>query len=163
MVKQIVKLNLTIQNPAHYLEIPNKAEIRRWILCALQNKVVNASITVRIVNAQESQILNRRYRKKNTPTNVLSFIYDEIDNQSSNELEGDLVICGEIVTKEAHEQNKSTTAHWAHLIIHGMLHLLGFDHESEKEAKSMESLEILLLAQLGFLNPYVQNLGENHV
>jgi probable rRNA maturation factor len=119
---------------------------------------------VRIVNPQESQTLNARYRKKNNPTNILSFTYDIEDNQQRGPyLEGDLVICAEIVTKEALEQQKPVLAHWAHLIVHGILHLLGLDHESEKEAKCMESLEILLLAQLGFQNPYTQNLGENHV
>ncbi len=163
MLKQIVKLKLTIQNPAHYLDIPNKAEMRRWIICALQDKVNHATITVRVVNPHESQMLNERYRKKNNPTNILSFAYDIEDNQARGQLEGDLVICAEIVAKEALEQQKPIIAHWAHLIVHGILHLIGLDHESEKEAKYMESLEILLLAQLGYRNPYAQNLGENHV
>ncbi|NKB46213.1 MAG: rRNA maturation RNase YbeY [Legionellales bacterium] len=110
-----------------------------------------ADICLRIVTPLESQQLNTVHRHQTKPTNVLSFCYhDDVATQ----LEGDLVLCAQIICHEAQLQQKSLDAHWAHLIIHGILHLAGFDHELEQDAQRMEQQEIKLLAQLGFPNPY---------
>lgn len=111
-------------------------------------------IALRIVSAEESQTLNGQYRQKNRPTNVLSFPGLYQPKQYMTQL-GDLAICASVVTQEALNQKKSPEAHWAHLLLHGTLHLLGFDHETETDAELMESLETQMLASLGFNDPYV--------
>lgn len=111
------------------------------------------SITVRCVESEESQQLNHDYRGKNKPTNVLSFPF-ESPAEFFVPLLGDLVICADVVRIEAQQQNKTVLAHWAHMIVHGCLHLLGYDHINDSEADEMESLEIKILRQLGYNNPY---------
>lgn len=111
------------------------------------------SITVRCVEPEESQQLNYDYRGKNKPTNVLSFPF-ESPADFFVPLLGDLVICADVVKNEAQEQNKTILAHWAHMTVHGCLHLLGYDHINEHEADTMESLEVSIMQQLGFDNPY---------
>lgn len=151
-------MNLTIdlQNTLPDTYCPSLEDIQRWILCALTQanyQPASAEITVRIVDEAESRDLNNTYRSKNQPTNILSFPF-EAPAQISCDLLGDLVICQPIVEKEALEQNKEPINHWAHLLIHGTLHLLGYDHAEDKEAQEMEGLEIKILSQLGVANPY---------
>ncbi|MBK1703045.1 rRNA maturation RNase YbeY [Halochromatium glycolicum] len=121
-----------------------------------------AELTLRIVGEEESTTLNRCYRDRTGATNILSFPFDlppgldALDPQAAalGSLLGDLIICAPVVQREAHEQDKTETAHWAHLVVHGVLHLLGFDHLTEAEASAMEALEIRILGALGFPSPY---------
>ena len=131
---------------------PSEEEFRRWCNLALQDKG-EAELTVRIVDRTEIQMLNDQYRDKPKPTNVLSFPAD-LPEDLDLPLLGDLVICADVVNCEAKEQGKPTADHWAHMVIHGCLHLLGYDHIKESEAEEMESLEIQLLSQLSISNPY---------
>jgi len=133
---------------------PAEADIQHWAEVALQHEQRdNTELTVRIVDEAESAALNSQYRGKDYPTNVLSFTYD-IPAEVEMNLLGDLVICAPVVQREAQEQEKAEQAHWAHMIVHGVLHLLGFDHLNDTEAQNMEQHEIAILAELGFSNPY---------
>jgi probable rRNA maturation factor len=113
-------------------------------------------LSIRLVEPEESQSLNHQYRHKDKPTNVLSFEFEVPEGLSLNLL-GDLVICSDIVSSEAISQNKPLLSHWAHMVIHGCLHLLGFDHINDNEANEMEALEIEILAKLDINNPYICN------
>lgn len=132
---------------------PTSDQFQLWADTALSHLNKDFELTIRVVDNSESQQLNHQYRNKNKPTNVLSFPFEVPEGIELNLL-GDLVICSDIVTSEALQQNKAITDHWAHLVIHGCLHLLGYDHIEEVEAEEMESLEIQLLASLGIDNPY---------
>lgn len=148
-------LDLCLQNASSVTAIPDQAEFERWLKPVLRSHP-GAILTIRIVDDDESAALNLQYRHKNGPTNVLSFpaeLPDEVDLP----LLGDLVICAPLVETEAEAQNKSAEAHWAHLVIHGTLHLLGYDHLEEDEAEEMEALEIELLKSLGYANPYADS------
>lgn len=141
---------LDLQIACQTENIPTKNDFKTWAHAAINEKNKAYEICVRIVDENESQALNFQFRKKNKPTNVLSFSY----GKDALPLLGDLIICADVVTKEAKEQQKTLTAHWAHLTIHGTLHLLGYDHENEHDAEIMEKKETEILAQLGFANPY---------
>ncbi len=133
---------------------PTEADIQRWVEIALKHeRRGNIELTLRIVDETESATLNHQYRDKDYATNVLSFTYD-IPAEVEINLLGDLVICAPVVQREAAEQGKPEQAHWAHMIIHGLLHLLGFDHRNDAEAKKMETHEISILAELEFPDPY---------
>lgn len=135
--------------------VPPTKQLRSWAKSLLEKKINAAEITIRIVSPEEMKILNSTYRHKNKPTNVLSFplsLPDGIEIEAPPI--GDIVICAEVVNQEAVEQNKSPSSHWAHMIVHGLLHLLGFDHETADEAEKMESLEISILETFGISNPY---------
>lgn len=135
--------------------VPKASLLRKWAKEALAKKLNSADMTIRIVDKNEMAHLNATYRHKNKPTNVLSFpltIPSHIP--LSYPLLGDVIICAEIVNLEAQEQHKSSHAHWAHMVIHGVFHLLGFDHKTNREAKIMESLETKTMQTLGFANPY---------
>lgn len=134
-------------------DIPSQDKIQQWLTFILPQFVNEAELTIRIVDEKESQYLNNLYRHKDRPTNVLSFPF-ESPVEMETPLLGDLVICKQIVQKEALEQNKSLESHWAHMIVHGCLHLLGYDHIDDNEAQEMESIEIDIMAALGFANPY---------
>ena len=151
-----MSLELDIQNPEDYTSIPAEVDLMRWAQAAWHENA-DAGVVVRIVNAAESQELNRAYRDKDYPTNVLSFPYDAPPiplEEDETEYLGDLVICLPVVEREAAEQGKTVTQHWAHLLIHGLLHLQGYDHITDAEAEEMEGLETAMLAKLGFPDPY---------
>ena len=134
--------------------VPDGARITAWVDCALKSAQKRAvSITVRIVTRDEMQNLNVRFRGQNSATNVLSFPSDNLESQRTG-VSGDIVVCSVVVQTEAQEQNKAADAHWAHIIIHGVLHLCGYDHITDAVATDMESLEVLILRQLGFPDPY---------
>ena len=136
--------------------IPSIENIERWITAALQSDELNqAEVSVYIVDETESQELNAQYRGKDKPTNVLSFPAD-IPEEVGVPLLGDLVICAPVVAREAQEQGKTLEAHWAHMLVHGTLHLLGYDHVEDDEADVMEALETRLITQLNFPAPYTE-------
>lgn len=132
-------------------DIPAAEDFERWAAAALQQ--AQGELTIRIVDRPESQRLNRDYRGRDKPTNVLSFPFEGPDHLPSDYL-GDLLICAPVVTAEASEQGKSTISHWAHMVIHGMLHLQGYDHQSDVQAEEMERLERQILVRLGYPDPY---------
>jgi probable rRNA maturation factor len=134
---------------------PDKTQIQQWVDAALQYHDKDTEIVVRIVDVHESAQLNKQYRHKPGPTNVLSFPIEVPEGIELNLL-GDLVVCAPVVEREAIEQQKLLTHHWAHIIIHGVLHLLGYDHIKDDEAEVMESLEIKILQTLNISNPYLQ-------
>lgn len=135
--------------------LPSRAQLERWLTAAADHFEFSRppELTVRLVNDGEMRRLNRDYRHKDYATNVLSFPADA-DLPTESQLLGDLVIAADVVQREAAEQGKEPFAHWAHLCIHGFLHLLGYDHQHEEEAAEMEGLEIEILAQLAIANPY---------
>ena len=145
---------VTVQNAATETEVPAEAQLRKWARSALAPDV-RGELTVRIVDADESATLNSRYRAKKGATNVLSF-RAEPSLAAADELLpfGDIVICAEVVEREAREQGKPLAAHWAHMVVHGTLHLQGYDHEQAADAQTMEARERTLLAKLGFPDPY---------
>lgn len=134
--------------------IPDVADLRRWCELALRQRKGDSELTVRLVDEDEGRELNRTWRQKDYATNVLSFPADVPDEFLDIPLLGDLVICVPVVEREAAEQGKTPSAHWAHLVIHGCLHLLGYDHIDDDEAQEMEDLERQLLAELGHADPY---------
>ena len=133
--------------------LPTEADFQRWLDAAILPFQQEAEVTVRVVDSAESHELNLTYRGKDKPTNVLSFPF-ECPPGVELPLLGDLVICRQVVEQEAQEQNKPLLAHWAHMVVHGSLHLLGYDHIEDDEAEEMETLEIEFLAALGYANPY---------
>lgn len=139
--------------------LPSEEDFSRWCATALAEARCEkpVEITVRLVDAEESQTLNREYRDKDKPTNVLSFPSDLPDfllEQMDVVPLGDLVICVPVMAAEAREQGKSERDHWAHLTMHGTLHLLGYDHIEDADAEEMEALEVAALSRLGITNPY---------
>ncbi len=154
-----MSLELEIQNATQAEQLPADESFIRWAQAALRQEREQAEIVIRLVDESESQELNREYRGKDMPTNVLSFPSNLPEVIDSNLL-GDLVICAPVVMREAGEQGKSTEAHWAHMVVHGVLHLLGYDHLTEDEAETMELLEKDVLAGLGFQDPYKEGTDE---
>ena len=146
------RLNLSVQYACNKDDLPLRPQIRSWVRAALDvDGVRGGQITVRLVDAEEGQELNRDYRGKDYATNVLSFPYDV-----EPVVCGDLVLCAPVVAREAGEQGKTLEAHYAHLIVHGLLHLQGYDHEAGKaQARQMEDHERTILAALGFTDPYL--------
>ncbi|MCF6282543.1 MAG: rRNA maturation RNase YbeY [Candidatus Polarisedimenticolaceae bacterium] len=133
--------------------LPSEQQILSWLTATMGEEKLS-EITIRIVDERESQQLNHDYRGKERPTNVLSFSFQPTPGVEIAML-GDLVICAPVVLREATEQQKTAEAHWAHMVIHGTLHLLGYDHIEESDAETMELREQEILAQLGFPNPYL--------
>ena len=146
-------IDLDLQIATAAAALPNEAQFRLWVETALAGRRDEAELTIRIVDDAESAELNETYRGKQGPTNVLSFPF-EAPPGVELPLLGDIVICAPKVVREALEQVKPLEAHWAHLTIHGCLHLLGYDHIEPEEAEAMEALETELLAALGYANPY---------
>lgn len=133
--------------------LPAEGDFSRWVETVLKERKVDGEVCIRIVDAEESQSLNAEYRGKDKPTNVLSFPF-EVPPGIPVSLLGDLVICAEVVATEADEQEKALFDHWAHMVVHGTLHLLGFDHINDDDAEEMEALERTLLARLNIADPY---------
>ena len=163
-------IDLDVQNPYEYTSIPKETELQEWVSEAIQGNTHtehDLSLVIRFVNEEEGKTLNRAYRHKEYATNVLSFPFEEpeftteiseLGEAFSQHLQqqhlGDVVLCEQVVKAEANEQNKTLKQHWAHMIVHGVLHLQGYDHLNDEEANLMESLEVSILKKLGFDNPY---------
>jgi probable rRNA maturation factor len=144
---------VTVQIATRRTGVPHARSFARWanaafVAGAARSRSRATELTIRVVGAAESRRLNRTWRGKDKPTNVLSFTGDA-------PVLGDLAICAPVVAREAREQGKSPAAHWAHMVVHGVLHLLGYDHENDRDAQRMEARETKILAQLGMPNPYV--------
>lgn len=146
---RLPRLSLAVQYAVKPEHVPGRAEIRRWVRSALRQ---DAEVTVRIVDEAEGRQLNRDYRGRDYATNVLTFAYDA--GLPGVPRCGDVVLCAPVVEREAQAQHKSLAAHYAHLIVHGVLHLQGYDHQSEVEARQMEEQEIQILKKLGYADPY---------
>lgn len=147
-------LELDLQIACENRELPSAADFRRWVLAALPRDQHDAELSIRLVDEAESAELNQQYRGKAGPTNVLSFPAD-LPPDVALPLLGDLVICKQVVEREARGQGKPLGHHWAHMVIHGTLHLLGYDHINDQDAELMEAREIALLEQLRIPNPYL--------
>jgi len=146
---------VTVQYASRVAGLPTAARLRRWVKAALAADALDhgarndgAQINLRFVNAAEGRVLNREYRGKDYATNVLTFPYGE------DPVEADIVLCAQVVAREAREQGKTLDAHYAHMVVHGVLHAHGHDHEKSAQARRMEALEVRVLAQLGYSNPY---------
>jgi probable rRNA maturation factor len=147
---------IDIESNSQSQQLPASADIERWIVAALNSQDLSeAEVSVYIVDDEESQELNAQYRGKDKPTNVLSFPAD-LPEEVEIPLLGDLVVCAPVVEREAAEQGKTLAAHWAHMLVHGSLHLLGYDHIEDTEAEAMEALETRIIIELGFPAPYAE-------
>ena len=151
MGKMIIDLQIACEQETG---LPTLEQIEQWATAAIQPQSDEVEMTVRIVDEAESHELNLNYRGKDRPTNVLSFPV-ECPDEVELPLLGDLVICRQVVEREAQEQEKPLMAHWAHMVVHGSLHLLGYDHIEDDEAEEMESLETQIMTGLGFADPYL--------
>ena len=149
MTKRRSRLSLTVQYAASGDDLPARGLLRRWARAAL---ACNASVTLRFVDHAEARALNRSFRRSDHPTNVLAFVYHDV--HGAHGVVGDLVLCAPVMRREAAEQGKSLAAHCAHLVVHGLLHLQGYDHEHAPEAARMEAREVAILAGLRFPDPY---------
>lgn len=149
-------LELDVQYACASSDVPDEAALREWTLAALGDAGAPVELVIRIVDEAESRALNKQYRGKNKPTNVLSFPFEAPPGVACNHL-GDLVICAPVVTQEASEQHKQPDHHWAHMVVHGVLHLRGYDHRDERQANEMEALEKQILEGLGIADPYEAN------
>jgi probable rRNA maturation factor len=163
-----LNLDVSIQLAGPRRGVPHSSSLAQWARAAFSvsrasraARTATASVTIRVIGAAESRVLNRTWRGKDKPTNVLSFPSGEFAADrpklplASNEtLLGDLAICAPVVAREAREQDKPAKAHWAHMVIHGVLHLLGYDHENDRDAEAMEAREVALLRRFGYADPY---------
>ncbi|WP_275076616.1 rRNA maturation RNase YbeY [Providencia rettgeri] len=147
----ILDLQIACEKPEG---LPSEALFERWLAAVLPKFQAQSEVTIRIVDEAESHHLNLTYRGKDKPTNVLSFPF-EAPPEIELPLLGDLIICRQVVEQEAIEQQKSAEEHWAHMVVHGCLHLLGYDHIEDDEAEEMEGLETEILAELGYEDPYL--------
>lgn len=146
-------VQIEVQYASAVTDIPRRAEFIDWVTAALEGVIEPVEVVIRVVDAEESAALNVTYRDQSGPTNVLSFPADtppEVDVP----LLGDVVICAPVVQQEALQQGKPERAHWAHMVVHGVLHLLGYDHEERHQALRMEQREVEILESLGYDNPY---------
>ena len=148
-----MNLSIDIQKACASDDSPDEDSIKRWVSAAIRDERDECELSIRIVDEQESADFNQRYRGKSGATNVLSFPFDAVTPEPLPIL-GDLVICAPVLVREASEQQKTTTAHWAHIVIHGVLHLLGYDHIEDQDAEQMESLETEIMLVLDFPPPY---------
>lgn len=156
-------LLLELQNAAAFETSPEYADFEQWAAASWLDES-DAGVVIRIVDEPEMQAMNSRFRGKDAPTNVLSFHYENTpmyaeDEYIESDLDylGDLLVCLPVIEREAVEQGKLLAQHWAHMVVHGLLHLQGFDHIKDVEADIMEAREIEILRQLGFPNPYEPN------
>ena len=148
-----MNLELDVQIALDAPDLPDETSLRRWAEATLAGRRDASELVIRIVDESESASLNEAYRYKQGPTNVLSFPF-ETPPEVELDLLGDIVICAPVVLREASVQHKSAEAHWAHMVVHGILHLLGYDHQSDIQALAMEKLEIDILTGLGYPDPY---------
>ncbi|ADJ27307.1 rRNA maturation RNase YbeY [Nitrosococcus watsonii] len=150
-----MSIAVQIQYAVPRINAPLQADFQRWVEAALLNQSKAGEVTIRVTDENEAAELNRRYRRKEGATNILSFPF-EIPSCVPFDIPllGDLIICAPVVAREALEQAKKEQDHWAHLVVHGVLHLLGFDHQQEVEAQQMEALEVTILESLGYSDPY---------
>lgn len=149
----VMILDLEIQKMSAVEEIPVDEDLSLWARAALEGRRERAELVIRVVDEDEIAALNRDYRGKDGPTNVLSFPFEAPPPVESG-LIGDLVICAPIVAREAVRQGKTLASHWAHMVVHGVLHLLGYDHLNDTDAEEMEGVEIEILTGLGYPDPY---------
>ncbi|MEN9149570.1 rRNA maturation RNase YbeY [Xanthomonas euvesicatoria] len=157
MTKGPVRLDVAVSYALPRAGLPSAVSFRKWVAAALKGRIREADLAVRVVDEKEGCSLNHHYRGKDYATNVLSFpaeLQEGLPKGIKMPLLGDLVICAPVVAREAAEQGKLLAAHYAHLTVHGTLHLLGWDHEDDKEAEAMEQLEREILADLGIDDPY---------
>jgi probable rRNA maturation factor len=146
-----VRLSLTVQYALSPRGLPSRVQFRQWVRAALERDAV---VTLRLVGQEEGRVLNCNYRKKDYATNVLTFVFH--DGHHGAPVEGDLALCAPVVAREARAQHKTLAAHYAHLTVHGMLHLQGYDHDRGADAKAMEQRETQILAKLGYADPYAR-------
>jgi probable rRNA maturation factor len=154
-----IEMSVSENLDAEEEDIPDAAMVQHWAekACLCDDPLITS---VRIVSKDEMRELNHIWRGRNSPTNVLSFPMQSPDEVDLKIL-GDLALCADVINSEARQQHKPVQAHWAHMVVHGMLHLQGYDHIDEHQADEMEALEIRVLDQLGFENPYLENVVEN--
>lgn len=148
-----MSLQLEVQRASQLTDLPGDEQLNHWATAAVSDTDLAQDLVIRIVDEEESADLNGRYRDKQYATNVLSFPSD-IPEEIGEPALGDLVVCAPVVRHEAVEQGKSEAAHWAHMVVHGVLHLRGYDHIEDAEAEKMEALETAILSRLGFADPY---------
>ena len=153
MAARVPALDLELQRAVQDVAMPSEAEFRRWVTAALSEPHGDVEVVIRVVDEAESASLNETYRHRQGPTNVLSFPFEAPPGVESHLL-GDLAVCAPVVAREAREQGKSLSAHWAHMVVHGVLHLQGYDHLEARAADEMENLERRILGQLGYPDPY---------
>ncbi len=149
-----MSIKIEIQYATEINDLPEEGLIKKWVNSSLNGYIENAELTIRIVDKAEGAQLNEKWRNAQGPTNVLSFPYSDL-NETTKSIQGDIVICAPVILREAAEQKKSVEAHWAHIIVHGILHLLGYDHDNENDANEMESLETSILGKLKISDPYI--------
>ena len=149
----MARVHIDLINNSDSKQLPELSELEMWATAAVGQQRAEAEISLLIVDEAEGAELNRQWRNKNGPTNVLSFPSD-LPAELGLPLLGDLIICAPVVAREALEQKKSLNSHWAHMMVHGTLHLLGFDHIDDDQAEEMESLEADILARIGYPDPY---------
>ncbi|KOR40195.1 heat-shock protein [Xanthomonas oryzae] len=157
MTKGPIRLDVAVSYALPRAGLPSAVSFRKWVAAALKGRIREADLAVRVVDEKEGCSLNHHYCGKDYATNVLSFpaeLPEGLPKGIKMPLLGDLVICAPVVAREAAEQGKSLAAHYAHLTVHGTLHLLGWDHDDDKEADAMEQLEREILADLGIDDPY---------
>ncbi len=156
MTRGPIQLDVSVSYGLPRAGIPSATSFRRWVAAACQGRIRKADLAIRLVDEREGLCLNRHYRGKDYATNVLSFPA-ELPEGVTLPLLGDLVICAPVVAREARKQGKLPVAHYAHLTVHGVLHLLGLDHDNAREAEVMEQLERDILARLGYDDPYLES------
>jgi probable rRNA maturation factor len=144
------RLKLAVQYATDVPQVPSRSEFRKWIKAALKQ---DAEIVLRIVDTDEGRDLNLNFRKRDYATNVLTFVYENAEHDSQF-LAGDIVLCAPVIENEASQQHKALTAHYAHITVHGVLHLQGYDHQNDVDAAAMERLETQVVEKLGYENPY---------
>ena len=155
MTKGPIRLDVSVEYAIPRAGVPAAVSFRKWVAAALKGRIREADLALRIVGTKEGRALNRHYRGRDYATNVLSFPA-ELPEGVRLPLLGDIVICAPVVAREAKEQKKALADHWAHLTVHGTLHLLGWDHEDAREAECMEQLEREILAEMGIEDPYAE-------
>lgn len=148
-----MSIDVDVQYATDFIDCPTATTISQWVGKALANQKQSYALAIKLIDEDEMTMLNFHYRQKQKPTNVLSFPC-QLPDEVRGDMLGDIAICAPVVNQEAIQQAKPLQAHFAHMVVHGVLHLLGFDHENDQEANEMESLEVTILDELGFQDPY---------